>query len=122
MVSDSRPLLFSRLARLIIISNMIGLFILVTGSLAMNEFARSYLDAKIENLTTQAELITSILGDEATGFSQEANLDQQQVREIIRRIDLPQGWRIRVHNVNAGLVADSAELDDKIEITTLAPL
>jgi len=35
---------------------------------------------------------------------------------------LPQGWRIRVHNVNAGLVADSAELDDKIEITTLAPL
>ena len=117
-----RSILFSRLARLIFVSNMIGLFILVTGSLAMNEFARSYMDAKIENLTTQAELVTSILGDEATGFSQQASLDHQQVREIIRRIDLPQGWRIRVHNVNTGLVADSAELDDKIEVSELAPI
>ena len=64
-----RSILFSRLSRLIIISNLIGLFILVTGSLAMNEFARSYLDAKMENLTSQADLVTSILGDEATGYS-----------------------------------------------------
>ena len=117
-----RSLLFSRLSRLIIISNLIGLFILVAGSLAMNEFARSYLDAKMENLTAQAELVTSILGDEATGFAQQATLDREQTREIIRRIELPAGWRIRVHDINSRLVADSAELDDKIEVSELAPL
>ncbi|MEP6343185.1 MAG: stimulus-sensing domain-containing protein [Maricaulaceae bacterium] len=117
-----RSIFFSRLSRLIIISNLIGLFILVAGSLAMNEFARSYLDAKMENLTTQAELVTSILGDEATGYSSTAALDVVQTQEIIGRIELPEGWRIRVHDVNSRVVADSAELDDKIEISELAPI
>jgi len=117
-----RSVLFSRLSRMIIISNLIGLFILVTGSLAMNEFASGYFDAKMENLTSQAELITSILGEEATGLSQQAVLDVDQTRQILKRVDLPSGWRIRVHDVNRRLVADSQGLDDKIEISELAPL
>ena len=117
-----RSIFFSRLSRLIVISNLIGLFILVAGSFAMNEFERSYLDAKMENLTAQAELVTSILGDEATGFSSAASLDVQQTRDIVSRIELPAGWRIRVHDVNSRLVADSAELDDNIEVSELAPI
>lgn len=117
-----RSVLFSRLSRMIIISNLIGLFILVTGSLAMNEFASSYFDAKMENLTSQAELITSILGEEATGDRQQAVLDIDQTRNIVRRVDLPSGWRIRIHDINRQLVADSQGLDDKIEVTELAPL
>jgi len=117
-----RSVLFSRLSRMIIISNLIGLFILVTGSLAMNEFASSYFDAKMENLTSQAELITSILGEEATGFTQQAVLDVDQTRQILKRVDLPSGWRIRVHDLNSRPVADSQGLDDTIEVSELAPL
>ena len=117
-----RSIYFSRLSRLIIVSNLIGLFILVAGSLVMNEFARSYLDAKMENLAAQAELITSILGDEATGFSAAATLDVEQARQIIGRIELPDGWRIRVHDINSRLVADSAEYDDDIQVSELAPI
>jgi len=116
-----RSILFSRLSRMIIISNLIGLFILVTGSLAMNEFASSYFDAKMENLTSQAELITSIIGEEATGFSQEAKLDAVQARKIIKRVDLPSGWRIRIHDINTRLIADSDGLDDVIEVSELLP-
>ncbi len=116
-----RSVLFSRLSRMIIISNLIGLFILVTGSLAMNEFANSYFDAKMENLSSQAELITSILGEEATGVSQEAILNIEQTRQIVKRVDLPTGWRIRIHDINSRLVADSEELDDAIEVSELAP-
>lgn len=116
-----RSVLFSRLSRMIIISNLIGLFILVTGSLAMNEFASSYFNAKMENLTSQAELITSILGQEATGLSQEAVLDVEQTRQIVKGVDLPSGWRIRIYDINSRLIADSHELDDAIEVSELSP-
>jgi len=45
-----RSLLSSRLTRLILISNLIGLAILVGGALTMNRFEAGLIDGKVDNI------------------------------------------------------------------------
>lgn len=117
-----RSVIFSRLARVIFMSNLIGLVILISGSMALNQYTRELVNARIENLYSQAGLITSIMGDTATGFGQSAQLDVDKARNVLGRIDLPDGWRVRLHNVDRQLLADSQSLDDDIAVTPLAPI
>lgn len=117
-----RSVIFSRLARVIFMSNLIGLVILISGSMALNQYTRELVNARIENLYSQAGLITSIMGDTATGFGQSARLDVDRAREVLGRIDLPKGWRVRLHNIDRQLLADSQRLDDQISVSSLAPL
>ena len=117
-----RSVIFSRLARVIFMSNLIGLVILISGSMALNQYTRELVNARIENLYSQAGLITSIMGDTATGFGQSAQLDVDRAKDVLGRIDLPDGWRVRLHNVDRQLLADSQSLDDNIAVTSLDPI
>ena len=117
-----RPLFFSRLARLIFFSNLAGLVILIAGATAMNRFQDGLIASKVNNLRTQAGLMTSIMGDTATGYGVAAELDEEGAREVLRRVDLPDGWRVRLHSKSGQLIADSARLDDEISVAPLAPL
>ena len=51
-----------------------------------------------------------------------AALDENAARQIMRRIDVPEGARVRLYDKNARLVADSALLDDSVEVGPLEPI
>ena len=50
----------SRLGRLIIVLNLLGLMILIGGALVLNELSRGLINAKIDSLTTQGEFIANV--------------------------------------------------------------
>ncbi|PHR61171.1 MAG: histidine kinase [Robiginitomaculum sp.] len=117
-----RFLFFSTLTRMIFLANLCGLIILIVGALALNQFSRELIHAKVDNLTSQTRLITNILGDQATGIDGVPVLDEDAVNAIIRRIDLPTKARVRVYDKNAKLISDSALLDASIEVSVLGPV
>ena len=117
-----RPLLVSRLARLIFLSNLIGLIILIIGATTMNRFEAGLTEFKIKNLNTQADLLVAIMGETATGYGSAAELDRDQARDILRRTALPEGWRVRLHDKSGELIADSAALDETILVEALDPI
>ena len=49
----------SRLGRLIIVLNLVGLTILISGALVLNELRRGLVNARIDSLTTQGELLAT---------------------------------------------------------------
>jgi len=117
-----RSLLSSRLTRNIFLSNLIGLLILVAGSLAVNRFERSLVDAKVENLRSLAATMTTYIGDQATGFGSTAKLDIQGARQVLRGANVPDTWRVRLHDRDGQVVVDTATLSDEITVSTLDPI
>ena len=64
--SRYRGLPGSRLGRLILALNLLGLAILIVGSLVLNEVRQGVLNARIDSLNTKVDLIASILNQAAT--------------------------------------------------------
>lgn len=114
-----RPLLFSRLARVIFLANLFGLAILIVGSMALNQYTKELVSARIENLNSQAGLITSFMGETATGYGATAQLDLEKARDVLTRVDLPEGWRARLHDQFGQVLADTNRLDSTISMTPL---
>jgi len=117
-----RSLWTSRLTRNIFLSNLIGLIILVSGALAMNRFEEGLIDAKVDNLKSLASTITTVIGEQATGYGGTAQLDVDGAKQVLRGVNVQEGWRVRLHNKSEELVADSETLDDTIKEETLAPI
>jgi len=117
-----RSLWTSRLTRNIFLSNLTGLIILVIGALAMNRFEEGLIDAKVDNLKSLASTITTVIGEQATGFGGTAELDVDGARQVLRGVNVQEGWRVRLHNKSEELVADTETLDDTITTEALAPI
>ncbi len=117
-----RFLMFSTLTRMIFLANLFGLIILITGALAINQFSRGLVDAKIDAMQSQTRLISSILGEQATGKGVSADLDEELAKRILSRIDVPDKSRLRLYDRNSRLIADSELLDDSIVVDTLDPI
>ena len=117
-----RFIAFSTLTRMIFLANLFGLIILIIGALTLNQFSRGLIDAKIENLSSQARLITNLLGDQASGLGTSAVLDEDAALRIMRRLDVPDKARIRLYDKTSNLIADSELLDDSVEVGTLDPV
>ncbi len=117
-----RSVVFSRLTRVIFLSHLFGLVILTIGSLTLNQYSKGLIEARIENLQSQARLITSIMGDTATGIGVNAQLDVERSRDIIKRLNLPDEWRIRLHDAGQNLLIDSETMGSDLQLTELPPL
>ena len=117
-----RSLWTSRLTRNIFLSNLIGLIILVTGALAMNRFEVGLINAKVDNLKSLASTITTVIGEQATGYGGTAQLDVDGARQVLRGVKVQEGWRVRLHNKSGELVADTSRLSDEITIEPLDPI
>ncbi len=117
-----RSLWTSRLTRNIFFSNLIGLIILVTGALAMNRFEAGLINAKVDNIRSLASTITTVIGEQATGYDGTAELDVEGARQVLRGVNVQEGWRVRLHNKSGELVADTKTLDDTITTEILDPI
>src|SRR5712691_1678859 len=72
---------FSSLTRRIVVLNLIGLAILVSGILYLNQFRAGLIDAKVQSLLTQGEIIAGALATSAGVDTDEVQLDPEKLLE-----------------------------------------
>ncbi len=119
---SQRLIIFSPLTRVIFLSHLFGLMILILGSLTLNQYTQGLITARIGNLQSHLALIGSALADTATGYDEHAMLDEERARSVIRRINMPEKWRIRLYSLDQKLIADSEQLSDDISVMPLDPV
>ena len=125
---------FSSLTRRIVVLNLIGLAILVSGILYLNQFRAGLIDAKVQSLLTQGEIIARAIAasagvdtnevqldpeklleteqgqaddDDALGGSLEFTIDPERAAPILRPLVKPTGSRARIYNRDGALILDS---------------
>jgi len=124
---------FSSLTRRIVILNLIGLAILVSGILYLNQFRAGLIDAKVQSLLTQGEIIAGALaasagvdtdqiqldpekllesepGQATTGADDDSlgfTIDPERAAPILRRLVKPTGSRARIYGRDGALILDS---------------
>ena len=127
---------FSSLTRRIVVLNLIGLAILVSGILYLNQFRAGLIDAKVQSLLTQGEIIAGALAasagvdtdqvqldpeklleieggqtsspdDDALGGNLEFTIDPERAAPILRRLVRPTGSRARIYGRDGALILDS---------------
>jgi two-component system sensor histidine kinase ChvG len=111
----------SRLGRLILALNLLGLAILVSGALVLNELRRGLVNARIDSLTTQGELIASILNQAATVGEPTPQMDAALATELLQTLSNPKAQRARLFDAQGRLVADSEWMADEVEQRELPP-
>lgn len=131
--------IFSSLTRRILILNLVGLVALVTGILYLNQFREGLIDARVQSLLVQGEIIAGAIvasasvdddnsiiidperllelqaGESLSVFddtlgSLEFPINPERVAPILRRLITPTGTRARIYDPEGGLILDSAAL------------
>lgn len=116
-----RALPGSRLGRLILALNLLGLAILVVGALVLNEVRQGLVNARIDSLSTQGELIASILNQAATVGEPTPQMDTALATELLQTLSNPKAQRARLFDSTGRLVADSEWMADDVEQRRLPP-
>ena len=112
----------TRLGRLIIALNVLGLAILVSGALVLNELRRGLVEARIDSLTTQGELMASIIEQAATVGEPAPAMDAAYANDIVLQLLAnPRGQRARLFDAQGNVVADSDWVLDRVEMKILPP-
>jgi two-component system sensor histidine kinase ChvG len=111
----------TRLGRLIITLNILGLVILIVGALVLNELRQGLVNARIDSLTTQGELMATIIDRAATVGEPTPAMNAQQAGEILQILANPKSQRARLFDVHGQVVADSEWVADRIESRPLPP-
>ena len=112
----------SRLGRLIIALNLLGLAILIVGSLVLNEARQGLISAKFDSLTTEGAVIADVIEQAATQSDPAPALDPNLARKTIELLHFPGSQRVRIFDADGDLVADSYVLADHIERAPLPPV
>lgn len=135
---------FTTLTRRIVILNLLGLAILVSGILYLNQFRAGLIDAKVQSLLTQGEIIAgaiasssaidtdriAIAPDAALGLeagqavapasddvaSAEFPINPERAAPIMRQLIKPTGSRARLYNRDGALILDSDTLYSRGQI------
>ena len=111
----------SRLGRLIIALNLLGLAILISGALVLNELRRGLVNARIDSLTTQGELIANVIDRAATVGEPEPALEPERASDILQLLFIPRSQRARLFDAHGRLIADSYVISDRVEWKVLPP-
>jgi two-component system sensor histidine kinase ChvG len=111
----------SRLGRLIIALNVLGLAILIGGALVLNELSRGLINAEIQSLSTQGAFIDDVVEKAATYGDPQPGLDAGTARETLGLLSIPNSERVRVFDARGVVIADSYVLDDRVELRPLPP-
>ena len=111
----------SRLGRLIIVLNLLGLMILIGGALVLNELSRGLINAKIDSLKTQGAFIVSVLEQTATRGEPDPALDADSARDTLQVLFIPNSQRARIFDASGALIADSYVIADRVEWKPLPP-
>lgn len=135
----TRFTIFSSLTRRILILNLVGLVALVMGILYLNQFREGLIDARVQSLLVQGEIIAGAIvasanvdddntividperllelqaGESLSVFddpleSLEFPINPERVAPILRRLITPTGTRARIYDPEGSLIIDSQAL------------
>ena len=109
----------SRLGRLIITLNVLALAIVIVGALVLNELRSGLINARIDSLTTQGELIGRVMEDLAT--NPEPSLDPITASQILQVLFIPHNQRARLFDARGKVLADSFVVADRVDWKVLPP-
>ena len=138
----------SSLTRRIVVLNLVGLIALLVGFLYLNQFRQGLIQARVQSLAIQGEIIAGAIASSAsidTGtiridpdklLQQQAgegaapeeeaqplafSLNPEQVAPLLRRLVTPTGNRARVYDREGGLLFDTRSLFNRSEATLPQP-
>ena len=117
----SRWLPGSRLGRLIIALNLLGLTILIVGALVLNELRRGLVNARIDSLTTQGELMATVIDQAATVGEPAPAMDSAYASQLLLQLASRKTQRARLFDPSGKVIADSDWVADRVEEKELAP-
>jgi two-component system sensor histidine kinase ChvG len=112
----------SRLGRLIVTLNLVGLAILIGGALILNELRQGLIAASRESLTLQGELIANVIDQLATVGEPEPALDADAASDVMFSLFIPHSQRARLFDAEGRLLADSYLVADRVEAQPLPPV
>jgi two-component system sensor histidine kinase ChvG len=115
------PLTGSRLGRLIIGLNLLGLAVLVGGALVLNEFRQGLISARFDSLRTQGDLIAYVITDSATVDEPAPALNVERAVKLLQLLDIPHTERARLYDAQGHILADSDVIADKVMVRPLPP-
>src|SRR5580698_3829291 len=72
----------SSLTRRIVVLNLGGLLVLVVGFLYLNQFRADIIDARVQSLRTQGEIIAAAIAASATVETNTLNLDPEKLLQL----------------------------------------
>src|SRR5258708_3619898 len=135
--------IFSSLTRRILVLNLAALIVLVSGTLYLNQFRAGLIDARVESLQTQGEIIAAAIAASATVDTNAITIDPDQllnlqvgqsvspldkfdsyefavnpekVAPILRRLISPTRTRARIYDRDGTLIVDSVHLYSRAQI------
>jgi two-component system sensor histidine kinase ChvG len=111
----------SRIGRLIIVLNLAGLAILVGGALLLNELRQGLVNARLDSLRTEGQLIANVIDKAATEGDPEPLLKADDASVILQSLAVPRSERVRLFDAEGQLIADSYVASDRVEATPLPP-
>jgi two-component system sensor histidine kinase ChvG len=111
----------SRLGRLIIGLNLLGLLVLIVGALILNEFSKGLIDSRLDGLTTQVELIADVIIKGATTGDPRPQMYADEARQILQFLDIPRSERVRLYDAQGRLIADTDVIADKVMERPVGP-
>ena len=111
----------SRLGRLIITLNVLALAIVIVGALVLNELRSGLINARIDNLTTQGELIAKVIDQLATEGEPEPTLNPITASQVLQVLFIPRGQRARLFDAHGKTLADSFVVADRVDWKVLPP-
>ncbi len=137
-------LTFSSLTRRIVSLNVLGLLALVIGILYLSQFRAGLIDARIQSLLVQGEIIAGAIAASATADTDSIQIDPErllelragesygpsdealsglefpinpeQVGPLLRRLVTPTKTRARIYDRDGGLIVDSRNLDRRGDV------
>ena len=123
-----RRRLVSPLTRRILAVNIIALLIPVGGLLYQGPYRDGLVDAELESLRTQGEIISGALGEGAIALTitGQQYIELARARHIIRRVSAPTRVRARLFLPSGEMVADSRRLPGtmssvQVEVLPIVP-
>ncbi len=129
--------IFSSLTRRILFLNLAALLVLLSGILYLNQFREGLIDARVESLLTQGEIIAAAIAGSASVETDSITIDPAKLLElqagesitpggdiedlefpinperiapVLRRLISPTRTRARIYDRDAGLLLDSQHL------------
>lgn len=135
--------IFSSLTRRILFLNLVALVVLLSGILYLNQFREGLIDARVESLLTQGEIIAAAIAGSASVETDSITIDPQKLLElqagesispgtdvdnldfpinpervapVLRRLISPTRTRARIYDRDSNLLLDSQSLYSRGQI------
>ncbi|HWF00530.1 MAG TPA: ATP-binding protein [Caulobacteraceae bacterium] len=122
--AERRPPLFtapSRVGRLIVFLNLTALAILAGGALLLNELRPGLVDARIDSLRTEGQLIANVIDSGATVGDPEPQLEADAASDFLQSLSIPRSERVRLFDAEGHPVFDSYIAADTVVKSDLPP-